>query len=199
PGGQLLMLPIVTLVRFASLPGRRSADLDVLIDGRPTGASVRIDFDVIELLELIPDPRPFELDGAPDPTRSGLWRFDKRTYRVISNVPWIVQVALDGAPKEAVASRTLRQNAIVLLSGGQPRAPLGTGQPVTIASGAATGDAGTDVDVELGLAVAGGEIQGAYTASLAVTARPAPAVNPTTVVRPAWRTPVGGAAAEAGE
>jgi len=199
PGGQLLMLPVVTLVRFASLPGRRSADLDVLIDGRPTGASVRIDFDVIELLELVPDPRPFELSGAPDPTRPGLWRFDKRTYRVVSNVPWLVQVALGGAPKETAASRTLCQNAIVLMSGGQPRAPLAAGQPVTIASGAATGDAGTDVDVELGLAVAGGEIEGDYVASLAVAARPATAVIPTTVVRSAERSPVSGAATRAGE
>lgn len=181
--GTVVSVLLAANVKLDSPPGARQAWFDVLLNGKPAGAGAALSYDVPHVLDLVPDARPFQLAKAPDPTRPGTWPFEKRTYRVVSNVPWVVEVALNAAPTESVAGRALRQNAMVVLGAGQVKAPLVPGQPVAVASGDATGGDGTGVDVELGLVVSGGEIEGAYSTAVSVTARPAAATNPVSAMR----------------
>ncbi|MGC8722962.1 MAG: hypothetical protein ACP5VF_03715 [Acidobacteriota bacterium] len=179
-GGQALPLTLMLQAQptFDLPAGDYAGTLTFLLNGAPVQPTVSLTAQVPPVAQLSPDPRPFTLTRPPDPARPSTIPFEPRLYRILSNVPWQLTATLKGPLQQPGSPLALVPASFAWQPPSGPAQPLLPNQPLTVASGPMTGQAGQTVSLTFTYTVTGLVVAGDYQGEIAVELNPLAASPP---------------------
>jgi hypothetical protein len=171
--GRPITLLVQTRPTFDTPAGDYEGTLIFLLNGVAVQPAVSFTAHVAAVARLTSDPRPFLLSRPVDPTHPGTIPFEPRLYQVTSNVPWRLVATLVEPPQVPGSSLKLPPSAFAWLPPSGAPQPLSPNQPITVASGPMTGQAGKSVSLIFTYTLTGLVPAGNYQGSISVELEPA--------------------------
>ncbi|MCU0224673.1 MAG: hypothetical protein MUF27_11535 [Acidobacteria bacterium] len=154
-------------------PGAHSDRLFLTVNDQRVAVPVRVSYSVAPTAILEADPRAYELRAEVDPSRTSHYAFERRTYKVLSNVPWVAEVTLKEPLTDQGSQAVVRNDAIRLTTRDGAARTLVPGQPIQVGAGPASGSAGLVLEFELQFQLRDLLVAGEYVSTIEVTAKPA--------------------------
>jgi hypothetical protein len=154
-------------------PGSRSSTLFFTLDDQGVATPLQVTYEVAAATVLEPDSSPYRLRSGVDPSRPSQYAFERRSYKVYSNVPWLAEATLKGPMQKPGSQAALRLDAIAVTTRDGGVRPLTPGQPVQVGAGPASGMAGALLEVNLQFTLQDLLVEGDYASSIEITAKPA--------------------------
>ncbi len=161
-------------------PGARADRLYFTVNEQRVAMPVRVSYSVAPAAVLQADARGSELRAEVDPSRPSHVAFERRSYKVYSNVPWVAEATLKGPLTDQGSQAAVGSAAIQVTTRDGAARTLAPGRPVQVGTGPASGSAGAVLEFDLQFQLRDLLVAGEYVSTIEVTARPAAGATTTT-------------------